>query len=138
MAAGFYFGISRTAPMPASITTTIIGTTTIATEVADTNAERSLGLSGRPSLAEGSGLLFVFDVPGTWGFWMKDMQFSIDILFIENGTVVTLYEHVSPQTYRQDPPLVFKPKVPATYVLEVPAGFAAGRGITEGARVEFK
>jgi uncharacterized membrane protein (UPF0127 family) len=84
-------------------------------------------------------MLFVFDAPGDNGFWMKDMLFSLDMLFIDaSGTVVTLYADVSPQSYLQNPPQVFHPKAPVTYVLEVPAGFAAAHGIVEGMHVEFK
>ncbi len=139
-AAGFYFGMARTTTnsMHAKISSVTIGTSTITVEVADTPASRSLGLSGRASLADGSGLLFIFDTAGDWGFWMKDMQFSIDILFIDaEGTVSTVHSDVSPQTYQQNPPQVFHPRAPALYVLEVPAGYAKAHNINEGSKVTF-
>jgi len=107
-----------------------VGSTTITVELATTEAEREQGLSGRASLAEGSGMLFVFDEDGDWGIWMKDMQFAIDILFLsENGSVVSINANVSPDTYDTDPPQIFYPPLAVRYVLELPAGYAAAHNI---------
>lgn len=106
-----------------------VGGVDVAVGVAKTEAERVQGLSGRPPLDAGTGLLFDFEVPGTYGIWMKDMRFSIDIIWANEGRVVTVAHKVSPETY----PKAFMPTAPARYVLEVPAGFAAAHGIAEGA-----
>ncbi|KKS39717.1 MAG: hypothetical protein UV04_C0039G0005 [Candidatus Gottesmanbacteria bacterium GW2011_GWA2_42_16] len=95
--------------------TVTIGSTTIAVEVADTEALRNQGLSGRSDLPGGTGMLFVFDTDGLWSFWMKDM-------------LVGIAHSVSPDTYPQS----FTPGEPARYALEVPAGFAKEHGIAEG------
>src|SRR4051812_48326835 len=55
----------------------------ISIEVADTPEARERGPSGRESLPQGSGVLFVFDAPATYGFWMKDMRFPIDIVWLD-------------------------------------------------------
>ena len=55
------------------------GDATLSIEIADTADERIRGLSGRPSLPEGTGLLFIFDTQGLHGIWMKDMSFPIDM-----------------------------------------------------------
>lgn len=71
---------------------------TFAVSVADTPSERSLGLSGKSALENDEGMLFVFRENGRYGFWMKDMKFSIDIVWIDEnrrivlGTVVTEIE----------------------------------------------
>ena len=115
------------------ITQVHIGSTAVAVEVADTPAAREQGLSGRASLPEGRGMLFVFDTPGNHGFWMKDMNFSLDIIFADaSGTIVTVYQNLSPDSYRKTPPDIFYPTAPAKYVLEIPAGFAAAHGIGVG------
>jgi len=112
---------------------------TVQVEVETTEASREQGLSGRTSLADGHGMLFVFDSPGNYGFWMKDMNFAIDMLFIDaSGKIVTIAANASPKGYHQNPPQVFYPATPVQYVLEVPAGFAAQNGITEGEQVTFK
>jgi len=110
-----------------------IGETEISVEVADTNAERSLGLSGREALLPNSGMLFYFEGPGNYGFWMKDMKFSIDIIWIdENYRVAGIEKNIKPETY----PSVYYPPTPIKYVLEVPAGFADLHQITVGAVVQ--
>jgi uncharacterized protein len=98
-----------------------IGDTVIDVEIADTPEERLLGLSGRDSLKEGQGMLFILDEPGRPGFWMKDMKFAIDIIWIgEDGRVLSIDEGVGPETYPEN----FAPAEPVKYVLEVPAGFS--------------
>ena len=97
----------------------LIGDKTISVEIADTVRERMLGLSGRVSLSSDTGMLFVFDEPGKYGIWMKDMNFPIDILWLDNlYTVVDIQKNVSPETF----PEVFVPENPALYVLEMNAG----------------
>ncbi len=122
-------------PQPLVQTAAIqIGSATITAEVVNTEEARALGLSGRASFKDGEGMLFVFEHEGQWGIWMKDMHFSIDILWLDAaGTVVTVASNVSPETY----PESFHPEVPARYVLELPAGYAAKAGIVKGTRLEL-
>lgn len=106
----------------------------ILAERAQTEPERVRGLSGRVSLAPDAGLLFVFDVSGQHGIWMKDMRFPIDIIWIgEQRRIVTIAERVSPDTY----PKVFLPETDARYVLEVNAGYAAAHDLHVGDPVFF-
>ncbi len=94
--------------------------------IADTEPERRQGLSGQPTLAPGSGMLFVFDEPGQYPFWMKDMNFPIDIVWIdEQGLITEITPNVSPNTY----PTLFTPKDPILFVLELPAGTVNKYGI---------
>lgn len=114
-------------------TTVTIHNTKISVDVADTPAKRTQGLSGRESLSYGSGLLMKFDEDGSPGVWMKDMNFPIDIVWIDKDWIVRdVTPSVGPETY----PQAFYPKEPIRYILEVPAGFADIRNITIGSRVE--
>lgn len=116
-----------------------IGNTAIKVEVANTERARQLGLSGRSSLKEESGMLFVFDTPGDYVFWMKDMRFNIDILFADaEGEIITIHHNVPADSYLKSPPGIFRSSSPAQYVLEVPAGFAEKYGIVEGAQMNFE
>jgi uncharacterized membrane protein (UPF0127 family) len=102
--------------------------------IADTDAERIQGLSGRPALGEREGLFFVFTRPGMHGIWMKEMRFPIDIIwFDEQMQVVGLKERATPESF----PEVYLPSMPALYVLEVNAGFAEMYGIEEGETASF-
>jgi|SRR3989344_840572 len=112
-----------------------LGGATLDVFVADTPQEQKQGLGGREALLPDQGMLFVFPESGMHTFWMKDMHFSIDILWIgEDGTIVSTLSSVSPETY----PKVFAPKQPARYVLETNAGFVAEHDIREGDIVYFK
>jgi uncharacterized membrane protein (UPF0127 family) len=104
------------------------------TYVADTAALRERGLSGRKGLAENEAMLFVFDNIGRPGFWMQDMLFSIDMLWLDSTKrVVYIVPNIGPETY----PKVFKPPTDAQYVLEVSAGNAAKIGIQVGDVAEW-
>jgi len=110
----------------ASIT---IKNTKIKVELADTAEKKSYGLSGRNSLPENRGMLFVYDKPEFYSFWMKDMQFSIDIIWInESYRVVDITKSVPLDSFPQS----FQPQRPAQYVLEVSAGFSDKNDIRIG------
>jgi hypothetical protein len=119
--------------MNISRTTVQVGERIVLAEVADTLALQTRGLSGRTGLAEGEGMLFIFEEEGSHGIWMKDMRFSIDIIWAaDDGTILTIEERISPDTYPQS----FQASEPrARYVLEVPAGFVEKSGIQEGMRL---
>lgn len=128
---GLVLLISPPRPVYTERTITIAGVEVVA-EVADTPALQERGLSGRDALLEGKGMLFVFPEDGVWAFWMKDMRFSIDIVWADaSGTVVHIEQNVAPETYPQS----FAPEKPARYVLELPAGFAQTHGLAEGAYI---
>lgn len=97
--------------------------------VADTDALRAQGLSGTAPFEEDEGMLFVFDDDGIYSFWMKDMNYAIDILWLDAaGKVVHIERNLSPDSY----PMSFTPHSPARYVLEVRAGFADQHDIQIG------
>lgn len=103
-------------------------------ELANTDASRKLGLSGRKSMQDDEGLLFAFDKAGRYGFWMKDMNFPLDIVWInENGIVVSIERDLTPETY----PKVFMNQADASYVLEVNAGLAKKFGLYLGSKVKM-
>ncbi len=105
---------------------------TVTAEVADTNASREQGLSGKKGLKDGEGILFVFELPGRYGFWMKDMLFPIDIIwFNEKGVVVNVVENAKPEDY----PATYINQAPASYVLEISANKAREYGVYLGSKV---
>jgi uncharacterized protein len=106
---------------------------TVRVTIADTQKKTSRGLSGRKGLGPDEGMLFVFPYEDIHAFWMKDMLFSIDILWLDkNGKIVYLKESVSPETF----PATFAPETPAKYVLEVQAGYSAKHGVRTGDVIE--
>lgn len=111
-----------------------IGVHVIDAEVADTPARKQRGLSGRAALPEGRGMLFLYGEPGLHGFWMPDMRFDIDILWIRGGRIV----HVESRVSKDEPARVYRPREPADLVLELPAGTAERRGFRVGDAVEVE
>ena len=115
--------------------TVIINDTAIHVTIADTSPKRQQGLSGVQELPEDSGLLLVFDTSDTNGIWMKDMLFSLDIIwFDEDKRIVHIEQSVAPETYDH----IFRPESAARYVLEVHAGFVEKHGISVGDTFSFQ
>lgn len=116
-----------------------INGTTFTVEVAKTPEQQQAGLSNRKSLAQNSGMLFIFNKPDYYNFWMKDMKFPLDMLFINGTTVMTVYENVPPpaNAAENENPPVIAPSGPIDKVLEINAGMVKKYGIKAGDTVEI-
>ncbi|MEA1929557.1 MAG: DUF192 domain-containing protein [Patescibacteria group bacterium] len=98
-------------------------------KLAKTSQEQARGLSGRESLGEFEGMLFSFERPAEPSFWMKDMNFPIDILWLDSQLRIIEIEHnVQPDSF----PQTFSPPQPIRYVLEVNAGLAENFNLQTG------
>ncbi len=125
--------VSLTAVACDKTATMIIGNNKLEVELAQTEAERSLGLSGRDSLPDRSGMLFTFDTPGYYGFWMKDMKFPLDFIWIRQGKVVQVTPNIPTELGVSDDSLkVYKPDEVIDQVLEVNAGWTLKYGVKPG------
>jgi uncharacterized membrane protein (UPF0127 family) len=106
-------------------------------DVAANDEQRTKGLSVKDSLAENKAMLFVFDSSQEHSFWMKDMKFPIDIIWLDsNKTAIHIEHNLEPCSFGVFCP-TYKPDNDALYVLETSAGFAERHDIVEGAKVEF-
>lgn len=103
----------------------IINGEELSVEVAKSTAEINEGLSGRTEIGS-DGMLFVIDPPAKPGFWMKNMLFSIDIVWINGDRVIGINSNVdvpeSAVTVSDLP--IYYPDQPVNFVLEIPAGSA--------------
>lgn len=110
----------------------------ILVEVVDTDNARKLGLSYRPSLENNRGMLFDFTntTDKRPSFWMKDMRFSIDIIWINNGTVVGIEKNAPVPTETTQLP-TYTPPTNISHVLEVPSGWSDKNNIRIGNAVVF-
>jgi uncharacterized membrane protein (UPF0127 family) len=139
------FSVLETSPLTASPTpepkkTIKVGSKTFFVEVVDSQEERQKGLSGRTSLEENSGMLFVFEKQNTRPpFWMKGMEMSIDIVWIDNDKVVQLNTDVKPDPAEtaDDKLRLYTPNQPVDYVLELAAGTVKNMKIRVGDKVEL-
>lgn len=101
---------------------------------ARTDAERELGLGQRASLPTDEGMLFIFDTSSEYAFWMKDMSFPIDMMWLDaDFHIIYIASDVSPSTY----PQTFSPPAPSLYVLETNAGYATDNRLTVGQTLDF-
>lgn len=105
-----------------------IGAVTVQASIAQTWPERIKGLSDTPYLPPDVVKLFVFDSLGLHSIWMKDMNYAIDILWLDDvGRIVHIVEGAAPESY----PAMFVPDTEARYVIETAEGFVAAHGITK-------
>lgn len=108
----------------------LIGEKEYIVEKVDTPAKREKGLGQRNSLCAACGMLFVFEKPDQYAFWMKDMRFALDIIWVLDETVVSVAHNVEP-----DFSGILNPGVVADSVIEINASSA--RNIEIGERVYF-
>ena len=118
-------GNNKLTPKEKTSTTVKINDVSIRTEIANTPETRTSGLSGRERLEEGQGMLFVFDKAAYHTFWMKNMNFPIDIIWISDNSIVDLSENIQPE--KNSNLTIYKPSEPVKFVLEVNAGFSKKR-----------
>ncbi len=106
--------------------------------VADDNEERRIGLMETEHLADGTGMLFVYDEPMYPVMWMKDMLISLDILFINEASVITHIEKNVPPCQEQIDSNCprYRSLDLSVMVLELPSGYVERNGIKSGDRIE--
>lgn len=108
-------------------------------EIADSPEDRQTGLSEHIFLHEDRGMLFLLDGKGRPSFWMKDMDFPIDIIWISGETVVGIEENVPVLSsgVEDGEAARYTPELPVDHVLEVNAGFAAAHGLEPGQTLDI-
>lgn len=118
---GLVFISKGLSPADVKFKTIYINSHKFIVEIADTDEKRVKGLSDRDTLAQNAGMLFVFPTPGFYRFWMKDMKFPLDFVWINDDRIVDLTENV-PATTSSSDLKTFTAKYPFDKVLEVNAG----------------
>lgn len=115
-----------------------VGKTKLTVEVVLKPESTTLGLSGRDAIGA-DGMLFLLPQKRVATFWMKEMKFDIDIIWIANGKIVGIAPNVpkpAPETQLEDLPLYSSPEA-VQAVLEVPAGQAQAYNLEVGDTVEI-
>ena len=110
----------------------------LVTDISVTNEQRTKGLSEKDDLAENEAMLFVFGSEAKHTFWMKDMKFPIDIIWIDSDKTIVHIEHNLQPCASGVLCTTYKPTDDSLYVLETVGGFAEKYGIVKGTRVEFE
>ncbi|MEN9557758.1 MAG: hypothetical protein RL141_127 [Candidatus Parcubacteria bacterium] len=110
----------------------------IPVEVARANEEHARGLSYRTTLPATDGMLFVFPVAESRSFWMRGMQFPLDILFIREGRIISIHPSVPPPSETKGIPAIVRSPAAADMVLEVNAGAAEAWELVVGMEVTME
>ena len=113
-----------------------VGTQVLNIEYARTNKEVTKGLSGRKELPKDYGMLFVFPSDGTYYFWMKDMNFPIDIIFLGSDYKIIDILYSAPPCGNGECPKV-TPQEKFKYALEVNSGWSKESGLKIGDQFEI-
>jgi uncharacterized membrane protein (UPF0127 family) len=124
-------------PAEFSPTKISLGGEVINLELAKTPAEREQGLSGRPFLSTNQGMLFIFPESGRPGFWMKDMNFPLDIVWLQSRRIVDLTVEIQPPVGQNEPLKIYRPQVDVNRVLEIPSGTIERLGLKIGDEVDY-
>lgn len=106
-------------------------------DVASTDKAQEKGLSGKKSLSDKGGMLFVFPASDFHTFWMKGMLIPIDIIFIDKNTITTIYKNVAPPRTPNETSPLYRPSIPSDKALEIKAGLSDKYGIKEGDTVNI-
>ncbi len=107
----------------------------ILVEVVDTAETRRLGLSYREELDKNAGMLFDMQTRAMTSFWMKEMKFSLDIIWIDGDTIMNISKNLPPAG--SQPGISYSSEFLIDYVLEVDGGFCEENNINIGDKVIF-
>jgi len=127
---------TQTTKMP----TVTINNQEIKVEIADTNQKIARGLMYRTSLAQDSGMVFIFEPPRAVNFWMANCFISLDLIYIRDGKIIKIFENVPPERNKPETQCPTYPSgegILVTHVVEVAGGYCQKKGIKEGDTVQF-
>lgn len=100
--------------------------------------EHETGLSKTQSLSEDQGMIFLFEKPEYYSFWMKNMKFPVDIIYINNDKIVTIKSNVEPPKNNEENLIIYAPTGPSDKVLEIQAGLSEKYGFKIGDKVKYE
>jgi len=127
--------IKLTKNSPQQIAVIKINQQEIKAEIAATFKQQYQGLSNRESLCGDCGMLFNFSDSGPRSFVMRNMNFPLDIIFIDNGVIKNIAAQLEPE--KENPQNIYESNGPVNQVLEVNGGYCDKYNIQPGDRVDI-
>lgn len=107
-------------------------------EIAKSQKDKEIGLSKYNSISNNFGMLFPFEKDGNYSFWMKNMKFPIDIIFIKDNKIIKIFSNAPyPKSDNEQLP-IYTPSEPSDTVLEINAGLSEKYKFKNGDLVEIK
>ncbi|EKD58798.1 MAG: hypothetical protein ACD_56C00049G0006 [uncultured bacterium] len=101
-------------------------------ELAETAMQRKKGLGGRDELCRRCAMLFKFPKPARYNFWMKDMNFPLDIIWVADGKIAHIEKNI-----QADFAGILKPSTDCSQVVEVNAGTVDKLELKNGDPIDF-
>lgn len=131
----FLFGLKGSDIFPGySIKFILKGGQKIKLYVADTDEKKSKGLSTLTKLPQNEGMIFNFKDKGFYPFWMKNMNFSLDFVFIDEYRVVDTIENVTPASF----PKIFTAAKKFDKAIELNSGTISSLKINKGDEINLE
>ncbi len=115
-----------------------IGPHAFRAEFAVTDREKQRGLSERDSIANDYAMVFLLQVPGRYGFWMKNMKIPLDMIWVRDKTVVQVMSNVPVPDQNTQATPIYEPEEDVDTVIEVQAGTVERLGIQVGDAVRYE
>jgi len=115
--------------------TVTIGDHSFEVTVATSQQEREIGLSQTKSLQQDQGMIFLFEKPDYHSFWMKNMKFPIDIIYINGDKIVTIQNDAQPPKENEEISIIYTPTEPSDKVLEIQAGLSKEYNFKNGDKI---
>jgi uncharacterized membrane protein (UPF0127 family) len=108
---------------------------TLLLEIEDTEYAQARGLSGRASLAEHCGAVFAYREDGRRSLWMKNVNFSLDFVFVRRNGTITLIRTLPASPAGTPDSAIPTVSGIAADVIVIPGGEAARDGMFVGAEI---
>jgi uncharacterized membrane protein (UPF0127 family) len=106
-------------------------------DVAKTDEQKAKGLDIYDKLPVKKGMIFTFQTPDYYPFWMKGMKFPIDIIYINNNKIVDIFENLPNPKTDNETPVMVKPQAKSNFILEINAGLSHKYNFKTGDRIEI-
>lgn len=107
-------------------------------ETARTEKEKGIGLAKYTNIPQNFGMLFIFEKPGSYSFWMKNMKFPIDIIFIKNNKIIKIFNNVPTPKSDNEQLSIYTPDQLSDAVLEISAGLSEKYKFKNGDPIKIK
>jgi uncharacterized membrane protein (UPF0127 family) len=119
-------------------TTVTINKQVFSAMVAKSDIDKEKGLSVKSSIGQNEGMLFPFAKEAYYAFWMKDMKFSIDIIFINKNRIITIHQNVPAPKSPSESLLLYRPEEPVNMVFEIKAGLSQKYNFKKGDEIKIE
>jgi len=103
-----------------------------------TTLDKEVGLSKYKSIPLNQGMIFSFGAADYYPFWMKNMTFAIDIIYLKNNKIVSIFQNVKPPGSSSESPPIYRPSQPADTVLEINAGLSKKYNFKNGDQIKYE